>query len=123
MFTTSNSDASQSLTNAARDRAKRRQIGGAALHRVVIDARNIEQGFKAGLAILAILHLGVVDGVVEFSDRPAELDVRLVGGSEGRNWRKENRNQEQSNDGVDHRTVQKNEGAGKLFGRNGSKSR
>ena len=96
--------------------AKRCQIRGVALYRVVIDTRNLEQGFKAGLTILAILYFGVVDGVVELSDRPAELNVRLVGGSQCRNWSKKNRYQEQSNGGVDHRAVPKMQVLGNCFG-------
>ena len=88
---------------------------GVALHRVVIDTRNLKQGFKAFLTILAIFYFGEVDGVVEFSDRPAELNVRLVSGSQCRNWSKKNRNQEQSNDWVNHRAVQKMQMLGNRF--------
>ena len=55
------------------------RIRRAAFHGVVIDARNLEQRIEARLAILTVLDFGEVDGVVELSHRPAELNASLLG--------------------------------------------
>jgi hypothetical protein len=62
----------------------------------MIDAGNFEQRVEAGLAILAVLDLGEVDGVIELSHRPAKLDVVRLGGR-GEIRDKQGRGQQQSN--------------------------
>src|SRR5690349_1949344 len=64
--------------------AVRRPVRDGALHGMMVDAGNLEQRIEAGLAVVAILDFGEVDGLVELSDRPAELDMRRLGSGCGK---------------------------------------
>src|SRR5262245_13069075 len=62
----------------------RSRLRDRALHLIVIDAGDVEQLLKAVPPVLAILDFRKIDRVVEFPDRPAELDVVLAGEGKGR---------------------------------------
>ena len=83
MLTISNSEPSHSFIASARD-AMRGLLRDGALHRMMIDAGNLQQRIEAGLPIFPVLDFGEVDGVIEFSDRPAELDMPRLGGGGNR---------------------------------------
>ena len=80
VLTISNSDSAPVLEQRRARLTMRRCIRHAAIHGVMVDAGNLEQGVEAGLAVLTILDFGEVDRMVELAHRPAELDAILFGG-------------------------------------------